>query len=280
MCVAGQALEQHVLGGAVDGFDGAFEVGAVGRQDDYFGAELLEGLGYAFAQEVTAAVDSQFAGDAAEGPVVIGVEDGVAGGGQDGVLAGLVGGDGHAADDGGGVVDEPGDPGFGSASVDVDEDTGFDVVGLPDVVAVAARAQGVDVVSAACCFAVLEGGALPGAEFAVDGAVEGGLGGPGRGAEVTVSDECEVGARHVAVPLDQGFVHGRGEGEVGAALGGVGAVVGVGVVDPATHGAPVDGEGGGDGTHVVVGQAVGDAQAQQAAYGGGAQGGGVVGAIG
>lgn len=219
MGVAGQALEQHVLGGAVDGFDGAFEVGAVGRQDDQFGAELLEGLAYALAQEVAAAVDSDLAGDAAEGPVVIGAEDGVAGGGQDGVLAGLVGGDGQAADDGGGVVDEPGDPRFAGVSVDVDEDAGFDVVGLPDVVAVAVGTQGVDVVSAASCFAFSEGGALPGAEFAVDGAVEGGLGGPGRGAEVAVGDECEVGARHVAVPLGQGFVHGRGEGEVAAALG-------------------------------------------------------------
>lgn len=91
MGVAGQSFEQHVLGGAVDDFDGAFEVGAVGRQDDQLGAEHFERLVHALAQEVTAAVGADLAGDAAEEPVTIRAEDGVAGGGQDGVLAGLVG---------------------------------------------------------------------------------------------------------------------------------------------------------------------------------------------
>ncbi|MGI5430890.1 hypothetical protein [Streptomyces sp. CA-179760] len=210
--VAGQSFEQHVFGGAVDGFDGAFEVGAVGRQDDQFGAEFFERLVHALAQEVTAAVGADLAGDAAEGPVVIRAEDGVAGGGQDGVLAGLVGGDGQPADDGGGVVDEPGDPGFAAASVDVDEDAGFDVVRLPDVVAVAVRAQGMDVVSAAGCFAPFEGGTLAGREFPVYCAVEGCPGYAGRPAEDAVGDEFAVGGCRVAVPAGQRVVHCRGEG--------------------------------------------------------------------
>ncbi|MEU5756269.1 hypothetical protein [Streptomyces sp. NPDC047829] len=269
--VAGQPFEQHVLGGAVDGFDGAFQVRAVGRQDDQFGAELFERLVHALAQEVTAAVGADLAGDAAEGPVVIRAEDGVAGSGQDGVLAGLVGRDGQPADDGCGVVDEPGDPGFAAAAVDVDEDAGFDVVRLPDVVAVAVRAQGVHIVSAAGCFAPSEGGALAGGEFPIYGAVEGRLGYAGRAAEDVVGDEFAVGGCRVAMPAGQGFVHGRGEGEVAATLGGVGAVVGVGVVHPAAYRAPVDVEPGGDGTDIVVSEAVCVAQAQQSAYGGGAQ---------
>lgn len=117
------------------------------------------------------------------------------------------------------MVDEPGDPGFAAAAVDVDEDAGFDVVGLPDVVAVAVRAQGVHVVSAAGGFASSEGGTLAGREFPAYGAVKGCLGYTGRVAKDAVADEFAVGGCGVAVPSGQGFVHGRGEGEVAAALG-------------------------------------------------------------